>query len=272
MKRALIFIILAVTLALALPQEASGQSLREIHSEHFWMGMPLGAEATNDLIIRDLYAACTNDTTKFADWVAYRLTPTEVFGSLDLERRWRTDPWLEPSETLEPRGPDDYSGAYSALGYDRGHLAPLGSFTGSAEASSVNFYSNIVPQTRELNRGPWRMLEDEVRALVMAHGEAFVVTGCLYDGTPMPPLPEADESHTVPTGFFKVVVVPGTSGSSPEIRAYAMPQRVRSGTVPAGFRTTVDEVERRSGLDLFWRLDDALEASLEASIESRLRE
>ncbi len=268
MKRALVFTILAVASALALPEDASGQSLREIHSEHFWMGMPLGADPTNDLIIRDLYAACTNDTTKFADWVAYRLTPKEVLGSLDLERRWRADPWLDPSETLEPRGPDDYAGAYNAHGYDRGHLAPLGSFIGSAEASSLNFYSNIVPQTRELNRGPWRMLEEEVRALVRAHGEVFVVTGSLYDGAPMPPLPEADESHTVPTGFFKVVVVP--RGGAAEVRAYAMPQRVRSGSSPEDYRTTVDEVERRSGLDLFWRLDDALEASLEASVESRL--
>ncbi|MFW5842549.1 MAG: DNA/RNA non-specific endonuclease [Spirochaetota bacterium] len=267
MKRALFFTTLAAALMLALPQDASGQSLREIHSEHFWMGMPLGADATNDLIIRDLYAACTNDTTKFADWVAYRLTPKEVLGSLDLERRWRADPWLEPSETLEPYGPDDYAGAYGALGYDRGHLAPLGSFTGSTEASSVNYYSNIVPQTRELNRGPWRVLEEEVRALVMAHGEVFVVTGCLYDGAPMPSLPEADESHTVPTGFFKVVVVPDAGGGSPEIRAYAMPQRLGSGDAPENYRTTVDEVERRSGLDLFWRLEDAVEASLEASAE-----
>ena len=264
MKRALLFIFFSVSLTVGLPQDALTQSLREIHSEHFWMGMPLGADATNDLIIRDVYAACTNDTTKFADWVAYRLTPKEVLGSLDLERKWRADPWLDPSETLEPQGPDDYAGAYTALGYDRGHLAPLGSFTGSVEASSVHYYSNIVPQTRELNRGPWRVLEEEVRALVMAHGEVFVVTGCLYDGAPMPPLPEADESHTVPTGFFKVVVVPDTTGSSAEIRAYAMPQRVRSGTVPEDFRTTVDDIERRSGLDLFWRLDDAVEASLEA--------
>lgn len=274
MKRPIFFATIVVALLSAPAPEVSGQSLREIHSEHFWMGMPLGAEVTNDLIIRDLYAACTNDTTKFADWVAYRLTPREVLGSLDLERKWRTDPWLEASETLEAQGPDDYRGAYDALGYDRGHLAPLGSFTGSVEASSVNYYSNIVPQTRELNRGPWRILEEEVRSLVLTQGEVFVVTGCLFDGPPMPPLPEADENHKVPTGFFKVVVVPGrdVAGTAAEIRAYVMPQRLGSGSDPEGYRTTVDEVEHRSGLDLFWRLDDALEVSLEAAVESRLQE
>jgi endonuclease G len=248
--------------------EVSAQHTGEIHSEHLWMGMPRGTEATNDLIIRDLYAASTNDATKFADWVAFRLTPREVYGTLDLERRWREDPWLEPEETLEPGGTDDYSGAYATAGYDRGHLAPLGSFTGSVEASSLNYYSNIVPQTRELNRGPWRTLEDQVRNLVLLHREVYVVTGTLYDGPPMPVLPEADEPHTVPTGFFKVIVIPGgddTSDGRPVVTAYIMPQRITRGASPERYRATVDEVERRAGLDLFWQLKDEEELRLEAS-------
>ena len=267
-KRHLATLFIALILVVGLPTHVAGQSPGEIHSEHFWMGIPRGTEATNDLLIRDLYAASTNDTTKFADWIAYRLTPREVHGTLDLERRWREDPWLEPEETLEPGGPDDYSGAYATNGYDRGHLAPLGSFTGSVEASSLNYYSNIVPQTRELNRGPWRRLEDQVRNLVLLHREVYVVTGTLYDGPPMPALPGADEAHTVPTGFFKVVVIPGGDDNSdgrPVVSAYILPQRITRGATPERYRTTVDEVERRSGLDLFWQLEDDEELRLEAS-------
>ena len=36
---------------------------------------PTGAPTSNDLIIRDTYALSNNDARKFADWVAYRLTP-----------------------------------------------------------------------------------------------------------------------------------------------------------------------------------------------------
>ncbi len=85
----------------------------EIHCKHFIHGYPLGSPPSNDLIIRDLYALSSNDTTKFADWVASYLTCHEVDGDLDLERNWKNDPWLDPSETLEakPTSQDDYRGA-----------------------------------------------------------------------------------------------------------------------------------------------------------------
>ncbi|MFW5643270.1 MAG: DNA/RNA non-specific endonuclease [Alkalispirochaeta sp.] len=237
---------LVILLFAVVPQFPGAQ---EIHSEHFYFGMPAGTPRENDLIIRDLYALSANETTRFADWVAYRLTPAEVWGDLDLEREWRADPWLDDDERLEPSGPDDYGGAYRAYRYDRGHLAPLGSFVGSPAASSVNYYSNIVPQTAQLNRGPWRILEETVRELVLGYHEVFVVVGTLYDGPAMPALPEADEEHTVPTGFWKVVVVPALGDDG--VGAYIMPQQGFTEGDPAAFLTSIDEVERRSGLSLF---------------------
>ncbi len=74
----------------------------EIHSNHWIHGVPLGTPVTNDLIIRDSYALSSNDQTKFADWVAYRLSPREVAGTVDLDRDWRADPFLNEAETLEP--------------------------------------------------------------------------------------------------------------------------------------------------------------------------
>ena len=47
----------------------------EIHSKHFFFGYPYGAPATNDMIIRSIYALSSNDETKFADWVSYQLDP-----------------------------------------------------------------------------------------------------------------------------------------------------------------------------------------------------
>jgi hypothetical protein len=53
------------------PQGAGhAQDLTEIHCKQFILGIPLGTPATNDLIIRDIYALSSNDSTKFADWVA----------------------------------------------------------------------------------------------------------------------------------------------------------------------------------------------------------
>lgn len=243
-RRTVLWIVTAVFLSLFTAVGAL-----EIHSEHFYFGMPEGSPETNDLVIRDLYALSHNDATKFVDWVAYRLTPAEVWGTLDLEREWRSDPFLDADERLEPAGPDDYAGAYQAFRYDRGHLAPLGSFVGSEGASSVNYYSNIVPQTAQLNRGPWRTLEERVRRIVLTYHEVYVIAGTLYDGAPMPELPGADETHTVPTAFWKVIVVPSLGREG--VFACVMPQRGFSDGDPRSYRESIDEIEARTGLDLF---------------------
>ena len=64
------------------------------------------------------------------------------------------------------------------------------------------------PQRSALNRGAWALLERAVRDLAWSTGAAgvFVATGPLYE-RPMPPLPGADESHVVPSGYWKVVSV-----------------------------------------------------------------
>jgi endonuclease G len=175
----------------------------EIQCKHFIYGYPAGAPASNDLIIRDLYALSNNDSTKFADWVCTYLTCHEVDGDLDLERAWRNDPWLDPSETLEakPTSQDDYRGQKE---YDRGHLAPLASFKGSRFASQVNYYSNIVPERPELNRGPWVGLESKTPDLVRKYGSAWVMCDPLYE-TLTPPLPNYDEPHRVPSRFWKII-------------------------------------------------------------------
>lgn len=132
----------------------------------------MGAPPTNDLIIRDCCVLSNNDATKFADWVCCYVTCHEVDGDLDLDRAWRNDPWLNPSETLEgkPTPQDDYRGVAAAHQYDRGHMAPLASVKGSRYASQVNYYSSIAPQKADLNQGPWSQLEGKVRSLVRKYG------------------------------------------------------------------------------------------------------
>ncbi len=100
----------------------------EIHNKHWMFGLPEGTDPTNDLIIRDAYALSSNDETKFADWVAYKLTPEETYGDLGLSRPFKQDPFLDDDETLKK---SDYDGANAAHGYEKGHQAPLGSFVGT---------------------------------------------------------------------------------------------------------------------------------------------
>ena len=122
-------------------------------------------------MVRSIYVLSSNDTTKLADWVAYRVTE-ETIGAT-AARKWKADPALADAETLEP---DDYRDANAAHGTHRGHQAPLASFTSTADWETRNYLSNITPQKSDLNQGPWKGLENAVRDFANGGG---------YDGASM---------------------------------------------------------------------------------------
>ena len=244
------------------------QTRQEIHCKHFFKGYPYGTPASNDLIIRDIYALSNNDQTKFSDWVAYRLTMHEVDGDLAVERKWAVDPWLADSETLEPspNSKEDFKGANKALGVDRGHQAPLASFKGSRHASQTNMLSNITPQKKDMNQGCWKNLEEAIRGLVRTGKTVYVMTGPLYNRI-MPKLPNADEEHTLPSGYWKVVIsITGTKTF--EHAAFIMDQESGRTDKVLSKLVSIDEVEKQSGLDLLWELPDSKGSSVEADKNS----
>ena len=261
MKHSVIIIFL---LLLSCNENIAQEHRPEIHCKHFLYGYPYGTPKTNDLIIRDIYALSNNDTTKFADWVAYRLTTNEVNGGLTIARKWAADPWLEDEETLEPK-PDDYKKANTILKTDRGHQAPLASFKNTLYAHETNYLSNITPQKADLNQGAWVRLETKVRNLVKQGRTVFVMTGPLYERE-MPKLPETTESHSVPSGYWKIIAV--DNGNSIDIAAFIFDQDTPRKDKILTHQVTVDEVEQRSNLDFFWLLNDVKESKLESKINT----
>ncbi|MTI39530.1 DNA/RNA non-specific endonuclease [Fulvivirga lutimaris] len=248
-------------------QLSVGQPRQEIHCEHFFYGYPFGTPASNDLIIRDIYALSNNDDTKFADWVAYRLSMHEVDGDLTVDRVWKADPWLADEETLEPERNDenDYQGANNAHGYERGHQAPLASFKGSRHAAHTNYLSNITPQKSALNQGPWKRLEDKVRELVRDVLEVYVMTGPVYQRI-MPSLPNANETHKVPSGYWKIICI--QEGSNISVAAFFFDQDTPRSDKIKDHKKTIDEIEQLSGLDFLWELPDNQENQIESSLNS----
>lgn len=238
------------------------ESRPEIHCKHFIYGYPYGTPKSNDLIIRDLYALSNNDDTKFADWVCYRLDPEMLLGNNKSDRDYKKDPWLEDHETLEPYPNDDYRDAHKQLKTDRGHFAPLGSFKGSPLLHETNYLSNISPQYSALNQGPWHNLELKIRSIVKSGSVLYIMTGPLYERN-MPKLPHADEAHKIPSGYWKIVCC--LKEGVLHCAAFAFEQE---SDIHMDFRkaaTTVDEIEKRSGLDFFWLYPQ--ENSLEASVD-----
>ena len=251
-------IITIISILISIPL-FSQEHRPEIHCKHFLYGYPYGTSETNDLIIRDIYALSNNDSTKFADWVAYRLTMHEVDGDLTVERKWKADPWLDSNETLMPK-PNAYKNANKKLKTDRGHQAPLASFKGSKHASHTNYLSNITPQKSALNQGPWVHLENKIREVVKDGNTTYVMTGPLYERD-MPKLPKSDMPHTVPSGYWKIISVENSEGI--HVSAFIFDQDTPRADKVMDHQVTIDEVELRSGLDFFGMLEDSLEDDLE---------
>ena len=210
-------------------------------------------------IERSIYTLSNNATTKFADWVAYNVTSETIDGPTR-SRYWKADPDLDSDDTLEP---DDYTDANAILATDRGHQVPLASFSNNDDWAMLNYLSNITPQSSTLNQGPWVDLESAVRTMVSDGQDVYVVSGPLYEST-FGTLPGADETHTIPSGYFKVVI--SDVDGWVEASAFIMEQSAARTDEFCATEVTIDEVEERSGLDIMPSLASYKESSVEGQI------
>jgi endonuclease G len=232
----------------------------EVHTYHCLHGCPIGASETNDLVVREIYTLSSNDLTKFADWVAYRVTKETIGPSGG--RDWAPDPWLAAGETLEEA---DYKDAPVPLKIDRGHQAPLASFSGTPHAADTNILSNITPQKAELNQGSWVRLENAERTLA-ATKTVYVLTGPLYERQ-IATLPKADELHRIPSGYWKVVAV--LEGSATRLSAFIFEQETPRAADLCTMRKPLAEIEMRALLRLFPRVESRNFGSLDPDLGCR---
>lgn len=83
---------LTLAALIAWSGQASAQVGGELHTFHCLHGCPVGAPAIDDIVVREIYTLASNDLTKVADWVAYRVTPATIGRSG--ERDWQPDSTL----------------------------------------------------------------------------------------------------------------------------------------------------------------------------------
>ena len=94
--------------------------------------------------------------------------------------------------------------------YDKGHMAPAADFNCSPITLKQTFsYLNCALQDQYLNRGPWKLLEEQERILVKQFGP-IEVTIVLEFTAPLKVLPTG---ATVPTAFRKLIYIPKTEKS-----------------------------------------------------------
>ncbi len=70
----------------------------------------------------------------------------------------------------------------------------------------------------------------------------------------MPPLPDCDETHKAPSGFWQIVAVNGLG--TLRVAAFIMDQATARTSPVIDHVVTVDAVEQRAGLDFLWQMPD----------------
>ncbi|WP_192485375.1 MULTISPECIES: DNA/RNA non-specific endonuclease [Cysteiniphilum] len=205
---------------------------------------PTGQPQSNILVDHGIFVLSSNINTKFADWVAYKVIAKNLDGP-NRKRNWKSDPNIPVGYTMTP---SDYKDAHAIIGTDRGHQAPLGVFSNTDKWQLSNYLSNITPQKSELNQGAWNLLENAVRDLARSGEEVYVVTGPLYESF-FPNLPNAQITHTTPSGYWKSIIVQNSNGIS--LSSFIMPQNAERYDSHCNYVSTLSEVQYRAKLDIF---------------------
>ncbi len=201
------------------------------------------------------FVSSYNHTTLVPDWVAYELAADEVDGEYTSSSNFSRDPNLQGRQASR----EDYSHS----GWDRGHMVPKADLKWSEQAWwESHYFTNICPQNRKLNGGPWQKLERQVRKWAQYFGKVYVVVGPIFTDNAYGTIGEA--SVHVPDAFFKALLVP--DGDSYASIAFVMGNDSRSYTLPKS-AMSVDDLELLLGRDLFPALDDAVEEKIEASYD-----
>lgn len=189
-----------------------------------------------------------------AAWVVHHL-PQNWKGNADRAENFFPDPQVATGSAV----PSDYSRS----GYDRGHMAPAADFSYNQTYKYDSFYmSNVSPQNRQLNAGLWGEMEIQIRKWASRRGDFIIVTGPVLE----PGLPTIGKYNrvAVPRFFYKIVF----DIARRQAIAFLMPnQAIADGTLQE-YATTIDAIERRTGLNFFARFPQEEQQQLEARLDT----
>ncbi len=220
-------------------------------------------------IDRPQYSLLYDRGKHIAVWAGWQLN-SGWLGQLD-RPAFTPDPLLRKEKKLIT--PSLYTGS----GFDRGHLVPAADRNRTPEDSAAVFYmSNIVPQAPDNNRGPWEGLESYCRSLVKSGKELHIMAGPLGTGG----VGSKGEVQviskgeiTVPSDLWKIVVVsdrPGLAGVTANTRVIAVLMPNEQGIKEKNwrsFRTTVRDLEQRTGYRFLSNVPQAVQDILETRVD-----
>ncbi|MGB3616269.1 MAG: DNA/RNA non-specific endonuclease [Elainellaceae cyanobacterium] len=242
----------------SLPKTAPKTANAPRTANHLLLGRPQGDDANSLLLEKPEYVLSYSKERGTANWASWQLS-ADWLGDAERQNDFRPDAALPAG--LDAVRPGDYDGS----GYDRGHLVPSGDRTVTEAVNSATFVmTNIIPQTTENNREPWRRLETFSRALVDQGQDLYIIAGVYGNQGRI-----ADGTVTVPTNTWKVIVVlpPGAGLGDIDIDTPVIAVDIPNGDRLDGwgdYLTTVDVIEGATGYDLLSNVPKRVQAVVES--------
>ncbi len=265
------------------PSPSPGPVVPPGTSVHLALGAPMDASPQDELLlVKPQYVVSYNRFRNNPNWVAWRLTASDIGTVGRTQRSFSPDPQLPPGVYRV------YHRDYAGGGYDHGHLCPSGQRTATFEDNAATFLTtNIVPQRHAINAGAWASLEQWSVERAREGWDLFIVAGGLWDracATDLSPAgnvvseacptvgrsPDPARRVAIPVATWKVIVmVPqgrGLDAVGPETQVVAveMPNEAGSGRDWRRYVMTVDALEARTGYDFLTLLSRELQARIEA--------
>ena len=211
-----------------------------------------------------------------APWVAYPLCKWNIGNNIKRTNAWGLDPLLpEGKQPVLYRGFSKGNNGW----YARGHQIPSADRLTSYESNSMTFYgTNMTPQIQDgFNGDIWATLEGKVRSWANSSDTLYVVTGCVIDykdgETVKYALDNNGKKVTVPTAYYKAVLrymkssTFGYSGYS--ACAVWLDHKVySSSSISSSYSMSVDDLEKKTGIDFFVNLPAVVGEEMAAKIES----
>lgn len=187
-------------------------------------------------------------------WTFYSLTKEHLeLANLERAGSFVKDPLLTAAQAK--------NNDYAASGYDKGHLVPCEDMSFSEQAMHETFYySNCAPQTTELNRGEWKVLEELSRQWGKEYGEVVVISGPVFSKE-MKTI--GDTKIPVPNSFYKIIV--RHESQTYKAIGFILPNSEKKLKALPNYICDVDSIEKITALDFFTDLPDNLETQFEST-------
>lgn len=215
---------------------------------------------TEQFVIKYRYTVSFNSKYRIPNWVAwiqdkshYQGTKVSRFSAFDSDYEIANCPTH-----------GEYDSQYTKGLYHRGHMCPREASMWSNDArKSVDIMSNICPQTPKINGngGTWRIIENACKEWSYNNfKELYIVCGPIISS--ITTWLETSPKIGIPSQYFKAII-----GVNPDGKYCGIAYVFNNDCAGNAYYTTIDNVERLTGFDLFHNLEDTIEKQVESEVD-----